>query len=299
MRQLKVGLALGGGGARGMAHIGVLRVLEREKIPIDIITGTSIGAIIGAIYALNPSAEELESRIIGYLNSEAIEILNMEMFKDADKQTFVSRMFDHIKQTYIYSLSRTRISLISEESMDKIINALLPDKQVNETVIPFAAVATDLIRGTEVVFTEGPIRMATKASIAIAGVFPPCEMEGNYFVDGGATSEVPVRAAFQLGADVVIAIDVKSRMRRRSRINTGAEVMRRVNYIRGTIINEILINEADLVISPAVKNIHWMNFKKAKWCVRKGEQTTVAKIEFIRKLIKNKMISTFIKRLFN
>ncbi len=299
MRKLKVGLALGGGGARGLSHIGVLKVLVQKKIPIDIITGTSMGAVIGALYALNPDVYLLEEKTIKIINSDMFKKLNIEFLQNEEEKTFMKRFKAHLRQTYLYSLTKTRLSLISQEKIEEVINELLPDKNIIETKIPFAAVATDLTRAEEVVFREGPLRKLVQASMSIEGIFPPLNWGKSWLIDGGVISIVPIKAAFDMGADLVIGVDVKSRMRYRSTVNNGFEVITRANYIRGIIINAMLLKQADIIISPGVKNIHWADFKKIRWLIKKGEQACASKIPEIKDKIAQKKTSTFLKRMFS
>ncbi len=299
MRKLKVGLALGGGGARGLAHIGVIRILTANKIPIDIIAGTSMGAVIGAMYALEPDITMVEEKAKELLASDAFKKLHVEFLQQRMEETFIKRVVSHLKQTYLYNLTRTKLSLISQEKADGILNELLPERDISETKIPFAAVATDLTRAEELVFDKGPLRKAVQASMAIAGIFPPLQQEGNWVIDGGIVSIVPVKAAFDMGADMVIAVDVKSRRRLKSKLESGFEIISRANYIRGIVINQGLLEQADIVISPGVKNIHWADFKKLGWLIKKGEQACEAKLQEIKDYIKEKELKTFLKRLFS
>ncbi|MFH1783582.1 MAG: patatin-like phospholipase family protein [bacterium] len=299
MRRLKIGLALGGGGARGLAHIGVLKSLISNGIPVDIITGTSMGAVIGALYAFDPDVQSLEERVLHMLSSESFKRLGVEFLQQSEGKTRVQRFLSHLKQTYLHNLARTRLSVISGDKAESFLSELLPDKDIVESVVPFAAVATDLTRAEEIVFTSGPVRRAVYASMAIAGIFPPLAWEGRWMVDGGVVSIVPVKAAFEMGADMVIAVDVKSRARFKSKLDTGFEVISRSNYIRGMVINRRILETADLVVSPGVKNVHWAGFKKAAWIIGKGEHACGAKIPEIKAMIRKKSIKTFIKRLFS
>lgn len=173
----KIGLVLGGGGSRGLAHIGVLQVLERENIPIDIIVGTSMGAIIGIAYALGHSTEEII--------------------------TFVKRL----DSTHLFALN-----LFSAHARQRMVRNLFQTATGSKTFadlkIPAAVMAVDLITGTEVALTEGELIPAVLASSALPGVFPPVELEGKQLADGGVIDCVATKPAFELGAERLIAVDV-------------------------------------------------------------------------------------------
>lgn len=299
MRKMKIGLALGGGGARGLAHIGVIRVLKANKIPIDMIAGTSMGAVIGAMYALEPDINMVEEKAKELLASDAFKKLHVEFLQQGKEETFIKRFISHLKQTYLYNLTRTKLSLVSQEKVEGILNELLPDRDISETKIPFVAVATDLTRAEEMVFNKGPLRKAVQASMAIAGIFPPLQQDGNWLIDGGIVSIVPVKAAFDMGADMVIAVDVKSRRRLKSKLESGFEIISRANYIRGMVINQALLKQADIVISPGVKNVHWADFKKIGMLIKKGEQACESELEKIKDYIRKKELKTFLNRLFS
>lgn len=162
---MKVGLALGGGSARGLAHIGVLKVLEKGKIPIDMIAGTSAGALIGALYARGSSAGEIKKMVTG-----------MSLIDRA-------RMID---------LALPKTGLITGERIKKILKELIGEADFSDLKIPFACVATDIVTGEEVVMNHGSVVEAVRASISIPAVFTLVKREGKFLVDGGLVNPVPV-----------------------------------------------------------------------------------------------------------
>jgi NTE family protein len=182
-RQPKVGLVLSGGGGRGTAHIGVLKVLARERIPIDFLAGTSMGSVIGAGYASGLSVQEMEA--------EALRMASLP------------RLLDLVDR----KLPRRGL-LAGERVHDYFVGHLGPATTFDDLRIPLALVAVDTISGREVVLRQGLVADAVRASVAIPGLMAPMEMNGYCLIDGGLLNNLPVDVARQAGAEVVIAVDV-------------------------------------------------------------------------------------------
>ena len=180
-KRLKIGLALGGGGPRGLAHIGVLKVLEENGIPIDYVAGASMGALIGAIYAAGVEMERLEEIA-----------LNMDL-----KQTAL-----------MLAPTIARSGLIEGRRVREFIKSFVGDANIEELKIPFAAVATDINTGEEMVIDRGSVAEAVRASISVPGVFTPVRLGERFLVDGGLVNPVPVSVVREMGAEVVIAVNV-------------------------------------------------------------------------------------------
>lgn len=303
MRKLRFGLALGGGGARGLAHIGVLKVLEKARISIDVIAGTSSGALIGALYACGYNASSIEKKGLEFLESNEYKRARLEFLEDEigeEASRPIKRIVSYAKWKLIYNLSLVKLALVSEKRIEAIVNSILPDKNIEDLNIPFACVSTDLTANGELCFTRGPLREAVRASVTIPGLFPPLKWEGRRLVDGGAVNLVPVDVAFRLGADLVVGVDVQGSFPRRSsqEIKTGLDVILRTSYITGLFLNDLRLRKADLVIRPDVSNIHWVNFRKLDYCIKKGEESTTAKLAEIQKLIRKRKGETLWKRLW-
>lgn len=178
----KVGLALGGGGARGWAHIGVIRALEEHNVPIDYIAGTSIGALVGAIYVHG-------------------ELHRLEDFAtDITTDTLISMM----------DISFPGLGLVDGKHVRNFLHDYLVDAQIEATKIPFRCVATNFLLKQEVIFDSGSMVDAVRASISLPGVFAPVQREGSYLVDGGVMNPVPVNVVQAMGADMVIAVNLNS-----------------------------------------------------------------------------------------
>lgn len=256
----KIGIALGGGGARGFAEIGVLRVLEQEKIPIDIVVGTSVGSLIGAIYA--DSGKVLDAEFI------AIPINNEDFF-DFKAFSFFSGGF------------------VTGEKLRLFLNTHLRSKNIENMKIPYGAVAVDLRTGQAVMFDRGPIARAVNASCAIPGVFVPVEIGGRVFVDGGVTDPIPVDFAIKKGADVVIAVAISPALPPITPKNP-LEVAFHAITIMSSHIGALGVKNADVVIHPDVGNIAYDDFSQKKRLIEAGEKATRAALPAIHKTIQAK-----------
>jgi NTE family protein len=297
----KIGLAIGGGGARGLTHIGILRVLEKEKIPIYCIAGTSMGAIIGACYAVEPDINLLESRIREILTGPLFSRMRLDFYGDRKlnpKKGLLSKTKSFIVDGYLHFVRETSFSFLPLEKLEQFINILLPDIKISDTKIPFACVATDLTNGRERIFTQGALRKCILASSAIPGLFPPVNIDGIYYNDGGSVNVTPINAAKRLNADYIIACDVKSRIMRWEKPEKAKEIIARSNYITGTLLNMINLKKADIIISPAVKHIHWTGFNKIDFMIEKGERAALQRIWRIKAAIKYKILLKNVIRLF-
>ncbi|KPJ53036.1 hypothetical protein AMJ39_06110 [candidate division TA06 bacterium DG_24] len=286
----KIGLALGGGSVRGLANIGVLKVLEGVGITVDAVAGTSMGAIVGAIYSVAPNALSLEKRALGFLSSKEFKDIGLEFLRkdsDLDAKLF-ARLAGQIREKYIWSVGVLRPSLIPGEKLERALDWVIPDIDVSETQIPFAAVALDLQSGEDVIMTDGSLRRAVLASSSIPGVFPPVQEGEQLLTDGGPTSIVPVRAARAIGAEVVIAIDLRPELGTDTHPASGLDVMFRTDDILRFRYNESQVALADIVIRPDVGNIHWANFTRAPFCIRVGEEATRRQIDEILMLARGR-----------
>ncbi|MCH6558826.1 patatin-like phospholipase family protein, partial [candidate division KSB1 bacterium] len=184
-KQPKIALALGGGGARGCAHIGALKALERENIPIDMIVGTSIGAVVGAIYADNPVAFHLEERFKKFLKSEEYKKSGLELFKRKEPaENFFGQVATNIRERLVVNLAQSKTSLVRRNRLQGSMDFLIPEGRIENTKIPFYTVASNLLNGEQVVFNEGDMRTIVGASASFPGFLPPYQFNGDLLVDG-------------------------------------------------------------------------------------------------------------------
>jgi NTE family protein len=243
----KVALVLGGGAARGFAHIGVIRALEQEKIPIDLVVGTSVGSLIGAIYAHDRSSFELEWTAFALEKDDIFDYGLLNAF--------------------------TGMGAAKGEKLEAFIKSKVPAANIENLKIPFAAVATDLNRGTRVVLDTGSVGRAVRASSALPGVFQPVEHQGKLLVDGGVIDNVPVSVARDKGADLVIAVDIGKQV---SNFNIAdiIDVMLQSLTIMSAENARFRKQEADILIVPNIGDVGMLDFTQKKRCMQAGIEAT-------------------------
>jgi NTE family protein len=286
-KKKRIGLALGGGGARGLAHIGVLMVLERERIPIDLIVGTSIGALVGGAYASGISPDELRKRVDAYLNSPEFQSSAMKAFEAAHSRGEVSlshKIQAYLRNRFYLIQAMFKPGILSNEDFEVTINHFIPDIQIEETRIPFRAVATDLVSGKEITFSKGPLRQAVMASCAVPGAIAPLKEGERLLSDGGIICLVPSFAARREGADIVIAVAV-DRGIRSEELRNVVDVYLRVSEVMGKKLKEYELADADVVILPEVGDLHWSNFSEAISLIDEGEKAAREKLDDIRNVL--------------
>ncbi|MGE5576001.1 MAG: patatin-like phospholipase family protein [Syntrophothermus sp.] len=254
MQRVKVGLALGAGAARGIAHLGVIATLLREGIPIDVIAGTSAGSLVGAVYA---SGVDLD-RII---------------------QLATNLSWDHLVE-----LTVPRMGLIKGNKLLQFIRLITKNKTFADLEIPFAAVAMDIERGEEVVLSEGSVADAVRASCAIPGVFVPHRIGDRLLVDGGVINRVPINVARWLGADIVIGVDV-GESARVVKVNNIIDVIMQSIDIMEREIHRDKVSSADVLIRPDLGAIASTNFEAATASIAAGEAATMEVLPKIRELL--------------
>ena len=292
----KIGVALGGGGARGLAHLGVLCALGREKIPIDVIAGTSMGALVAAVYAQTPRCDFVTERFRRYLESKEFQKTSLEFLhthNQDSKPSFAGifqRFATFIKRGVFYSQSLTKMAPISEEDFVQNVDFLLARATFEETQIPLAVVALDLKSGEEVVLREGALTKAVSASCAIPGILPPVVIGDRSLVDGGWINRVPVGPLRRMGADLVIAVDVAEDIQETRNYDTGLDIVLRAYEITQNSLSQCQLREADVVIRPDVSGVHWSDFGHLDDCLRAGEEAVKDKRDEIRRLIRRKKI---------
>jgi len=254
----KIALVLGGGAARGFAHIGVIRVLEQEKIPIDLIVGTSVGSLIGAIYAYDVNSFELEWSAFTLERDDIFDYGLMTVF--------------------------TGLGAAKGEKLEEFVTTRVPIADIEDLKIPFAAVATDLNRGVRVVLDRGPVARAVRASCSIPVVFQPVEHQGGLLVDGGLLDNLPVSVARERGADLVIAVDISVNVENHDITNLIEVIVQSINIMAAENMRRRK-QEADVLISPAVGSVGMMDFGQKKLCMQAGIEATQKAMPEIRKKI--------------
>lgn len=260
----RIGLALSGGAARGIAHVGVLRALEENNIPIDAIAGASAGAMIGGCYATGLSIERLEE------------------------------MASTFRWRHTSRLSFSRLGLQSNARMEKFLRKHLPVTRFEDLKIPFAAMVTDVQKHETIVFRDtGDLPFAIRASCCVPALYAPVrDREGRFLIDGGLLNNLPIGHTRDLGADLVIAVDVNfDGVRFFDRPKTALGVLTHVFSAVERIVSNQERDTADLMIAPKVGHIRWDQTRHSKELIKLGYEAGLAAIDQIRKLISERTMA--------
>ncbi|PIM75779.1 autotransporter phospholipase A1 FplA [Fusobacterium polymorphum] len=286
---LKVALVLSGGGAKGYAHLGVLRVLEKENIKIDYIAGTSIGALVGTLYSIGYSIDEIE-KVLDNLNIESFLESGSDLTGlDLDKKETLKKYSFYINfdNELNYSLPK---GLRETEELYLVVKNLLKNyentKNFNNFPIPLRVVATNLNTGETKSFSEGDIAKILTASMAIPTIFEPVEVNGALYVDGLVSRNLPVEEAYDMGADLVIASDVGTPVVKKDNYNI-LSVLNQMIAIQSSYITKASKEKATILISPDIKNISATDTTKRKDLIELGEVATQSQIAKLREFPKN------------
>jgi NTE family protein len=268
-----IGLALGSGGARGFAHVGVLQALEEAGIRPHLVTGTSMGAIVGGLYAQDPDPDKVWRRLEAYVNSEDFAsywapFVPRDEEEASDPQSRLTGLYDFMQRKMIAVKTVTMAHQQDESRLRGPLAKLYGPVGFEDMTIPFAAVALDLISGDKVVFTTGPVIDGIYASSAIPSIFPPVTTEGRMICDGGGPFRVPVEACQDLGANFVIAVDIPAY--EETSFSTGLDMILRSNTIARQRLNRYICAQADFIIRPPVTEFHWADFSASEACRDRG-----------------------------
>lgn len=255
-KRKKIGLALGGGGARGFAHIGILKVLEEADITVDMIAGTSMGAIVGAFYC------------------------------SGMKPRLIERLSSFIQRNHWMDLTFPRLGLVSGDKLEQFMMVLTKSANFSDLKKPLAVVATNLCNGDRVVIKEGQVARAVRASAAIPGVFCPVEYEGMTLVDGVVVERVPVLAARELGADIVIAVDLGIYLD--TKFNHIFDVVLQCMDIMSRDLSRMITDKADLVLNPQLQHVSPGQFHKSEEAIKAGEDAARCMLPQIKELLNYK-----------
>jgi NTE family protein len=286
---LKIGLALGSGGARGLAHAGVLEALEEAGIRPHLVAGTSMGAIVGALYAQDPDPTAVWSRLKAYVDNEDFAsywapFVPRDENEARDPQSRVAGVFDYMQRKMIAVKTVTQASMQDECKLRDPLSDLFGPIFFQDLRIPFAAVALDLISGQKEIYTEGSLVTGVYASSAIPSVFPPIEIDGKMICDGGGPFRVPVDACEEMGADLVIAVDIPAF--EETSFSTGLDMILRSNTIARQRLNKIVCQQADFVIRPEVTEFHWADFGAGEACRARGYAAARQAIPELKNLLR-------------
>jgi NTE family protein len=253
-RPAKIALVLGAGASKGFAHVGVLKILENNKVPIQMIVGTSVGSFVGSLYAY------------GY-DAYALQKISMS-----------------IERSDVAELTIPDNGFLKGDRLRDYINTKVHNASIQKLKIPFYAVATDIRTGESVVFNSGNTGMAVQASCAIPGVFQPAKFSGTSYVDGGVVKPLPVDVARNNGADIVIAVDISSGIDSVTPASTIDTIMKSIQIMYSKM-SLIPISHADVVIKPIVGFVGSADFSQRNQAIMEGEKAALAAMPRINELL--------------
>ncbi len=256
-KPLKIGLALGGGAARGFAHIGVIKVLEARGLKVDVVVGTSAGSVVGALYASGLDALSLQRVAMGLHEERVVDWVLPDR------------------------------GVLKGEALQDFINSSLRNLPMERLPRRFGAVATDLANGRRVLFSQGNAGQAVRASSAVPGVFQPVKINGREYVDGGLTEPVPVLAARDLGADVVIAVDIGQKPHW-SKVDGTVQILLQSITIMGDALSKAQRSQADVVIEPHTAAIAATDFSDRSLAILEGEKAATQVWPQIEAMLRDK-----------
>jgi NTE family protein len=265
LRKVKIGLALGGGAARGFAHIGVIKALEAQGIVPDIVVGTSAGSVVGALYAAGNSGFELQKTAMD-MDEAAISDWAMPFFSKVS-------------------------GVLKGDALQSYVNKAVKNVPIERLKIPFGAVATDLNTGKPILFQRGNTGQAVRASSAVPSVFQPVKIGTHSYVDGGLVAPVPVKFAKDMGAEFVIAVNISTQTEAQAAASS-LEVLMQTFSIMGQRLNYFELKEADIVIAPALGAMGGSDFAGRNRAILAGEQAAAAMMPQIKAKLRAKQLSS-------
>jgi len=270
MAKFSLGLALGGGGARGLAHIGVLRVLQKNGIVPDIIGGTSAGALVGAMYAATLDPKWVETQFRTFLSSDLFAEMGVVSLKtDRSLDSALAQAARFVKDHAIIAMSLNRKSFIKKQRLVDAYKYLLPVRTFEELKIPLNTYTTDLNSGETIRTSSGDLLSAIVRSSSIPGFVEPTEINGKLIVDGGVSAPIPVTMT-KKHVDFVIAVDVsRGKPAPLQKVNV-IEIVTRADRITGQYYTDMQAEKADFVIHPDVLGLHWSEFDEFEILVENG-----------------------------
>ncbi len=260
-KKIKIALALGGGAARGFAHIGVIKALEAQGIYPDIVVGTSAGSVVGALYAAGN-------------NGFALQRVAMDM-DEATISDWAIPLFGKVS------------GVLKGDALQAYVNKAVHNAPIEKLKLPFGAVATDLNSGQPILFQRGNTGQAVRASSAVPGVFQPVKIGSRSYVDGGLVAPVPVRFAREMGADFIIAVNISTQTDAQATLSS-LEVLMQTFSIMGQRLNHYELKDADVVITPSLGSMGGGDFNSRNLAILAGEQAAAAVMPQLKARLKAK-----------
>ena len=285
MTELRLGIALGGGGARGAAHIGVLNGLEKADVQTSMIAGVSAGSVIGAMYALHGNAEWVEERFKKVLAKNFnSNIFIKYLSSSSEKKSFFGNAKLFIFEHFLQIIKLHKKSIISRNTLKKVISDLVPVESFEDLKIPLKVCATELNSGKNITYDSGDLITAIVSSCSIPGIIEPTIQNKNIIVDGGVFLPIPVQA-LRDKCDFTIAVDIsQNKLSILKKVNMR-NLKGRSDLITSNHLKNLLSKQADFILKPNTLGSHWSNFNKSDLLIREGEIEVKNKIDNLKEIL--------------
>ncbi len=275
----RTALALGGGGARGVAHLGVIEGLLEAGFNIERIVGVSIGSLVGSLYAFDPDIHRVQEQALAYLLSPEFQ-RHQQTLCGAHPSTgpettggiftWYDRMKDFLHANVLCQRIIRHPSLLPGVVLQEVVEHLLPDADIADATIPLSIVAVDLLSGKKVILEKGPVRDAVRASSSLPGIFPPVELDGMLLCDIGLFNLIPTTTTRSYGTNCLVAVDVSSQLKKLSGCETAVDVLMRMNDVGESLFRKHVSAAADLIIRPDVSGVEWFDFSSSRQLLELG-----------------------------
>ncbi len=285
----RISLALGGGGARGMAHLGVIAGLEEAGFRIERVVGVSIGSLAGALYAFDPDIHRVQRRIVEYLYSPGFQEFQQRLNESRDpgnRQTVIRatqwhRLTQFLRATYVCQQVLLQQSVLPGNVLRHAVTHLLPDADISDACVPLSIVAVDLLQGGPVTLERGSVRDAVRGSSSIPGVFPPVELDGKLLCDIGVLNSMPTVATRSYPTGCLVGVDVSSPVKPITACQTAVDVLVRMNDVGESMFRSQVFAAADFVIRPEVGLVPWFDFSGPSRLMQLGREAALEAVHAI------------------
>lgn len=280
--QRKAVVALGGGGARGLAHLGVMQAIGESGVQTEQIVGVSMGSLVGAMCAIDPDIQRVQAKAIELLRSPVFQRKQELLFgaslpvqgEETSSSYFAwyGRIKNYLRTHRKLSRAVSSPSLMAETAFEEAIDYLLPDIDLQEVSTPLSIVAVDLLSGHRIVLESGPLRQAVRASIAIPGIFPPVPWGNLLLADIGVVDSLPTIIARSYASDLTIGVDVGQEHTSIQECNTALDVLMRMQDIGEILLRRHVMDAADVIIRPNVGSVAWFDFSEPERLIDAGRK---------------------------
>jgi NTE family protein len=280
-----------------LSHIGVLKALRDKSIKVDFITGSSIGAVIGAMYAATLDPDWVETRFREFLKSDLYQSIGLDRINSKKGSSFFQSITKPVKDMVSMKIVNDRLGLLKSKRLVSVLEYLLPVKYFNELKIPFKCISVNLNNGQDVIFDSGDLVQAVTASSSIPGYMQPVIMGDMMLVDGAVSMPYPVRLLKEMGADVTVAIDINIRKFVPFESPNLLQILSRTDQITSIRLNSYIKNETDVLLYPDTGNVFWAEFEKIDLFIEKGYEVVCNNLSKIQSKLNISIFKLLIKKL--